>query len=237
RLDPVHAVPFTDEAIGALAGLDQGALAEAAHVPRQAPIALFEIGLATGFHTKADDIVCGHDRLPRSVRRAAPVYHQSGRTASATGASISPTLTDGPGGFSFRPFQVECDMSDGWKESAEAWIASMGESGDFGRQFILDAPMLARVRKGGFDRALDVGCGEGRFCRLLRGEGIETIGIDPTEALLEQARRRDPSGDYRLGRAEKLDFADGSFDLVVSYLTLIDIEDIDAAIFEMARVL
>jgi SAM-dependent methyltransferase len=46
-----------------------------------------------------------------------------------------------------------------------------------------------------------------------------------------------PEGDYRLGWAEKLDFADGSFDLVVSYVTLVDVTDQRAAISEMARVL
>jgi SAM-dependent methyltransferase len=128
-------------------------------------------------------------------------------------------------------------MSNGWPESAGAWIADIGERGDFGREFVLDAPMLARVRDRGFATALDVGCGEGRFCRMLETCGVEAIGIDPTEALIRQARQRDPEGDYRLGRAEQLDFADGSFDLVVSYLTLIDIPEVGVAISEMTRVL
>jgi SAM-dependent methyltransferase len=55
--------------------------------------------------------------------------------------------------------------------------------------------------------------------------------------LLETARQRDPSGDYRLGRAEQLAFDDASFDLVVSYVTLVDIPDYRAGIREMARVL
>jgi len=128
-------------------------------------------------------------------------------------------------------------MSVGWEESAAAWIADMGEAGDFARVHVLDRPMLARVRGRGFGTALDVGCGEGRFCRMLRDAGITPVGIDPTLALLEQARRRDPEGDYRAGRAEALAFPNGSFDLVVSYLTLIDITDAAAAIAEMARVL
>jgi SAM-dependent methyltransferase len=128
-------------------------------------------------------------------------------------------------------------MSNGWPESAAAWIADMGERGDFAREFVLDAPMRERVRGRGFQTALDVGCGEGRFCRMLRACGVRGIGVDPTEELLRHARLRDPEGDYRLGRAEKLDFADGSFDLVVSYLTLVDIPDVRAAIPEMARVL
>ncbi|CUA86137.1 Methyltransferase domain [Chelatococcus sambhunathii] len=128
-------------------------------------------------------------------------------------------------------------MTEGWPESAEAWVASLGERGDFGRVFVLDGPMLERVRGRGFARALDVGCGEGRFCRMLAELGIRAVGIDPTRALLEEARRRDPGGDYRSGRAEQLAFPDAAFDLVVSYLTLIDIPDAAAAIAEMTRVL
>lgn len=128
-------------------------------------------------------------------------------------------------------------MTDGWNESAAAWIADMGERGDYGREFVLDRPMLARIEGRGFRRALDIGCGEGRFCRMLRERGIATTGIDPTAALIDQARGRDPAGDYRLGRAESLAFDDGAFDLVVSYLSLIDIADIATAIAEMARVL
>lgn len=128
-------------------------------------------------------------------------------------------------------------MSDGWTESAAAWIAAQGESGDYARRHVLDGPMLARVRGRGFGDALDVGCGEGRFCRLLRAEGLRPVGIDPTESLLDRARSLDSGGDYRSGRAEALPFPDRSFDLVVSYITLVDIPDIDRAIPEMARVL
>jgi SAM-dependent methyltransferase len=131
-------------------------------------------------------------------------------------------------------------MDNGWESSAQAWIDSMGERGergDWGRQHVLDPLMLARVAAGRFGHALDVGCGEGRFCRMLKVAGVHATGIDPTPVLLEVARKRDPSGDYRSGRAEQLDFANGSFDLAVSYLTLIDIPDFRTAIREMARVL
>lgn len=128
-------------------------------------------------------------------------------------------------------------MTNGWDQSAAAWIADQGEQGDYGRQFVLDPVMRARIEGRGFKTALDVGCGEGRFCRMMRDMGIEAIGIDPTVALLDEAKRRDPHGDYRHGRAEELPFEAGRFDLAVSYLTLIDIPDITTAIAEMARVL
>ncbi|SMO67089.1 class I SAM-dependent methyltransferase [Paracoccus laeviglucosivorans] len=127
------------------------------------------------------------------------------------------------------------DDSNGWDASAEAWIADMGDSGDFSRRHVLDRPMLARVGQVG--TALDVGCGEGRFCRMLAARGIRTTGIDPTQRLIQTARERHPEGRYLEARAEALPFDDASFDLVVSYLTLIDIDDSDAAIAEMARVL
>lgn len=128
-------------------------------------------------------------------------------------------------------------MSDGWAESAEAWITEQGEQGDLSRRFILDARMLERVAEIAPSNALDVGCGEGRFCRILRSRNIETVGIDPTGPLLERAQALDPGGDYREGVAEALPFANDRFDLVISYLTLIDIPDIDTALAEMARVL
>jgi 2-polyprenyl-3-methyl-5-hydroxy-6-metoxy-1,4-benzoquinol methylase len=124
-------------------------------------------------------------------------------------------------------------MNTGWDESAAACIAVIGEDGDFSRKHVLDKPMLERVRAGGFKSALDVGCGEGRFSRMLRAAGIQTVGIDPTEILIEEARRRDPEGDYRLAAAEELPFADRSLDLVVSYPSLIDIPDAPKAISEM----
>lgn len=128
-------------------------------------------------------------------------------------------------------------MSNGWEESAEAWIATIGPEGDFARRFVLDRPMLERVDLSGARNMLDVGCGEGRFCRLLAARGLRTTGIDPAASLVGQARRLHPEGDYRVAGAEQLPFEDESFDLVLAYLSLIDIPDVKAAIGEMTRVL
>lgn len=124
---------------------------------------------------------------------------------------------------------------DGWDRSAAAWLAEVGEDGDYGRKYVLDAPMRERIQGRGFKTALDVGCGEGRFCRMMQANGIETVGIDPTESLLKRARQLDPTGDYRTGRAETMDGATGSFDLVVSYLTLIDIPELATAVAKMVK--
>ncbi|WP_230374214.1 class I SAM-dependent methyltransferase [Pontivivens ytuae] len=123
-----------------------------------------------------------------------------------------------------------------WDQSADAWIASQGAHGDFARQYVLDTPMLARVRAFAPRRLLDLGCGEGRFCRRLAGDVEELTGLDPTTTLIARARAL---GGARFveGRAERMPFADDSFDMVVSYLTLLDIGEIDAALDEVRRVL
>ena len=126
---------------------------------------------------------------------------------------------------------------NGWASSAPAWIRSMGEDGDFSRQYVLDEPMLARVRLMQAKTALDVGCGEGRFCRMLADLGIATVGVDPVEAMIQEAHVRHSGGTYHVGFAESLPCEDDAFDLVVAYLSLIDIDDLDAAVAQMTRVL
>jgi ubiquinone/menaquinone biosynthesis C-methylase UbiE len=128
-------------------------------------------------------------------------------------------------------------MNNGWDESAEAWITALGESGDWARQYVLDPALLGRIAQRRYRRAVDVGCGEGRICRMLQARAILTVGIDTTAALLDRARALDPSGNYRAATAEAMPFADGEFDLVLSCLTLIDIPDFRHAFREMVRVL
>ena len=113
----------------------------------------------------------------------------------------------------------------------------MGEHGDFGRRYVLDPVMLPRARAANAKAMLDVGCGEGRFCRMLGAEGVACTGVDPTRALIERARELDPCGTYLEASGGVLPAEDASFDLVISYLSLIDMPEISAPIAEMARVL
>lgn len=128
-------------------------------------------------------------------------------------------------------------MTDtGWDQSAAAWLDTMGDDGDFGRVAVLD-PVMTGLAGRFSGKAIDVGCGEGRFVRTLKAQGFDACGIDPTAALIDAARARDPGGDYCVAGGEALPFDDGGFDLVTSYLALCDIENIDAALAEMVRVL
>jgi SAM-dependent methyltransferase len=67
--------------------------------------------------------------------------------------------------------------------------------------------------------ALDVGCGAGRWCRLLADYGYHTVGIDLQPELLEQNRRR--FSDIEFVRSAIQDFrSERSFELISSVTVL-----------------
>jgi SAM-dependent methyltransferase len=131
---------------------------------------------------------------------------------------------------------AELGPDGGWTASAEAWIA-LAKDHDT-RVLLLDPALLNELGDVSGLRILDLGCGEGRFSRLLTARGATTVGIDPVQRLLTHAR--DVGGEheaYVRGSGDSLSFADQSFDVVVAYLCLIDIPDFRSAIRESARVL
>ena len=82
-----------------------------------------------------------------------------------------------------------------------------------------DLPGLIRRHNHG-SRALDFGCGTGRSTRFLRNLGLNVIGADVSQAMLDHARALDPSGEYHLIRNNiASEFAPGSFDIILAAFT------------------
>jgi SAM-dependent methyltransferase len=126
-------------------------------------------------------------------------------------------------------------VDSGWTESAAAYIAFQ-DRGDPNRTILLD-PIMLRLCGNVADRnVLDLGCGEGRFSRMLAERGARVAGIDVTPEMVTTAVARGDQA-YAVATADRLPFRDASFDVVVSYITLVDIKDYRGAIAEMARVL
>jgi ubiquinone/menaquinone biosynthesis C-methylase UbiE len=90
-------------------------------------------------------------------------------------------------------------------------------------------------------RVLEIGCGMGTDGAQFAKAGADYTGIDLTEAAVAFARKRfelfNLPGTFRTADAEKLDFADETFDLVYSHGVLHHTPDIAAAISEVHRVL
>ncbi|MDG4649059.1 class I SAM-dependent methyltransferase [Roseibacterium sp. SDUM158017] len=85
-------------------------------------------------------------------------------------------------------------------------------------------------------RHLDIGCGTGLLLRIAAECGLHVAGTDPAEALLDLARARLPSARLEAGPAERLPFADRSFDLVTMLHAADDDADSGPALAEARRV-
>jgi ubiquinone/menaquinone biosynthesis C-methylase UbiE len=103
---------------------------------------------------------------------------------------------------------------------------------------MLDA--IAQARPGEAPGAiLDVGCGTGRYLRdaAQRWPGARLCGVDPAAGMIAEARRLQPSIEFRAGAAESLDFPDGTFDGVSTSLSFHHWADQRQGAREIARVL
>jgi SAM-dependent methyltransferase len=88
-------------------------------------------------------------------------------------------------------------------------------------------------------RALDVGCGSGRWSRWMRDRGAQVTGIDPTPAMLETAERLSPGVEFRRMSATDIDFPPDTFDFVLSVTVIQHLhpEEQVKAVASMCRVL
>ena len=90
------------------------------------------------------------------------------------------------------------------------------------------------------DRVLDLATGTGWTSRILTRRGAKVTGADIAPDLLASARERAAAEglaiDYQIGDAEKLPFADGQFDLVISTFGVMFASRPEAAAAELARV-
>ncbi len=125
--------------------------------------------------------------------------------------------------------------SAGWEDRAAEWIAWTRRA-DFDAYWDYRDAFFALVPPPA-GRTLEVGCGEGRVTRDLAARGHRVTSLDASPTLLRAAADADPGGEYVLGVAEALPFADAAFDLVVAYNVLMDVADMPAAVAEIGRVL
>ena len=72
---------------------------------------------------------------------------------------------------------------------------------------------------------------------MLSAMGWNVIGVDATDAMLERARAKVPSGTFHSGRLQALPVESNSVDLVVCGLALSHVDDLAPVYAEFARVL
>jgi SAM-dependent methyltransferase len=97
-----------------------------------------------------------------------------------------------------------------------------------------------RAGRGGAGRIWDVGCGPGHVTAFLTGLGLNAAGLDLSDAMIAQARKRHPGLEFSTGSMTALPAADGSRSGLVSFYSLIhmiDDADLRLALAEFRRVL
>ena len=87
------------------------------------------------------------------------------------------------------------------------------------------------------DEVLDACCGTGDLALAAERAGGRVTGLDFSERMLERARRKSGSVRWVRGDALALPFPDGSFDAATVGFGIRNVEDLEAGLRELARVL
>jgi SAM-dependent methyltransferase len=121
-----------------------------------------------------------------------------------------------------------------WDDQADAWERFARTRGHdvFHEEFNFPA-FLELVPPPG-RATLDVGCGEGRVGAELRRRGHRVVGVDSSPRMVELASELHEA---HVADVTGLPFPDGSFDLAVAYMSLMNFDDLEGAVGEVGRVL
>lgn len=86
------------------------------------------------------------------------------------------------------------------------------------------------------DTVLDACCGTGDLALAARAAGGIVTGLDFSEAMLEQARRKSSEIEWLEGDLLRLPFGDGAFETATVGFGVRNVEDLDLALRELRRV-
>ena len=87
------------------------------------------------------------------------------------------------------------------------------------------------------DRVLDACCGTGDLALEAQAAGGLVTGVDFSDRMLERARRKSDDVEWVQGDLLRLPFADGAFDAATVGFGVRNVEDLDAALRELHRIL
>ncbi|MFQ5838925.1 MAG: class I SAM-dependent methyltransferase [Thermoplasmata archaeon] len=129
-----------------------------------------------------------------------------------------------------------------WGQMAAWYDEKQGDEGDFWHRTLIDPTLLRVIGTVEGQHVLDLACGNGYISRKLARLGARVTGVDASAPIIERARAREseePLGiAYHVADAAHLEMLeDGTFDLVVCNMALMDIADAEGAIREIARLL
>jgi SAM-dependent methyltransferase len=119
----------------------------------------------------------------------------------------------------------------GWERAAARYDECWSDT------VVFVEPLLDAAGRAARSRVLDVACGPGYVSEAAAARGAEPVGLDVAEAMIRKARLRCPNLTFIVGDAQRLPFADASFDAVTMNFGILHLAEPERAIAEARRVL
>ncbi len=126
---------------------------------------------------------------------------------------------------------------EAWEARAAEWATWARTPGNDPFYELLNLPAFLTLLPPAGRLTVDVGCGEGRLGRTLAERGHKVVGVDSSPTLAGLARTAGGLHEVLDARADAIPLADASADLIVAFMTLQDMDEIEAPLDEAARVL
>lgn len=126
-----------------------------------------------------------------------------------------------------------------WDDQANWYDKIVGEDGSYYHQQVIIPNLLTRLGEIKNKKILDLGCGQGFFCRILSKKHAKVIGIDLSEKLIQIAKKYLTNNiQYFVANSENLSFLEeNSFDFVISILSIGNIRNIEETFKEIYKIL
>jgi SAM-dependent methyltransferase len=129
---------------------------------------------------------------------------------------------------------VSRSLADIWAAQADEWARWVRSPEHDRTNHELNVPRLVELLPAPGRATLDLGCGEGRFGRVLAALGHRVVAVDASPAMVERACE---TLEAVVADAASLPFEDGACDLVTAFMSLQDVDDLRGAVREAGRVL
>ncbi|MCK4352719.1 class I SAM-dependent methyltransferase [candidate division WOR-3 bacterium] len=134
------------------------------------------------------------------------------------------------------------DIALRWDAGAKVWARTVRAGGDIYREEVNNPAFFKFLGPIKGKKVLDLGCGEGYNTKILAKKGAKITGIDFSKELIKLTIDKEEKEKlgikyYCQNAADLSIFKDNSFDVVVSFMALMDTSDLQSAFKEVRRVL
>ena len=141
-----------------------------------------------------------------------------------------------------RPFRPrppqQREHGTSWEKSADWYDRIIGERGSELYQAVVIPGALKLLAPKQGERVLDLGCGQGVFCRALAQSGCQVTGIDAAPTLIQKARTYPVKPPVRYLARDAAQITDlGEFDAASAILCVQNMEHLDVVSAAAAQVL